>query len=306
MVTKSQSSAKGSSRNGQARKGPEAKGFGGKGRASWSGLLKFGLVSFPVEAFNVLKREQGTIALHQLHAACHSRIRYEKHCPIHGKVPNDEIVSGYEYGKDQYIEITPEELDSLYTDADRALTIDTFIEPDDIDPIYYDGRMYYLMPKGKASEESYAMFQEAMQHQGRYGVGQVVFSGKAQLVLLRALDGLLQMAMLNYEAEIRKPAEMNLVKPRLTPKKVDLAETLIKTWGDAKFDLSKYKDGYRDRVAAMVKAKIEGKEVVAPEAGEEPDVINLMDALRKSVEVAALREEEIEARGGAQTCLVRN
>src|SRR3954447_25846756 len=115
-------------------------------RPSWKGSLRFGLVSIAVEALNARSSEGGDIHFHQLHATCHRRIHYQKVCPVHGEVPNDEIVSGYEYAKGKYVEIEPEELDALGTQRERSLTIDTFIEPETIDPIYLDGRMYYLMP----------------------------------------------------------------------------------------------------------------------------------------------------------------
>jgi DNA end-binding protein Ku len=267
----------------------------GKHRASWSGILKFGLVSFPVEAFNALIREQGTIALHQLHSTCHSRIHYEKHCPIHGQVSQDEIVSGYEYGKDKYIEIDPEELDALHSNAERALTIDAFVAPEEIDPLYYDGRVYYLAPKGQDAAESYAVFQEAMQRQGRYGVGQVIFSGREQLVLLRAVDELLAMIMLNYDAELRKPADLPAVKSKVASKKVQLAENLIEAWGDSSFDFAQYKDHYHQKLAALIEAKIAGKKVVVPEVEDEPEVINLMDALRRSVAAAGGKQRAAAA-----------
>src|SRR5207249_2786824 len=152
-----------------------------KHRASWKGDLAFGLVSFPVQAFNALNRERSDIHFHQLHAKCHRRIRYQKVCPVHGEVPSDEIVSGYEYHKGRYVEIEPEELDALRTHRERSLTIDAFVEPEAVDPLYFDGRMYYLAPAGSAAEEPYHVMVEAMEKEDRYGLGQVVFSGKQQL-----------------------------------------------------------------------------------------------------------------------------
>src|SRR6185503_14317799 len=128
-----------------------------KHRASWKGNLTFGLVSFPVQAFNARNAEQSDVHFHQLHAECHRRIRYAKMCPVHGEVTNDEIISGYEYAKGKYVEIEPEELDVLRTQTERSLTIDAFVEPDAIDPIYFDGRMYYLAPDGPVAEEPYAV-----------------------------------------------------------------------------------------------------------------------------------------------------
>lgn len=116
-------------------------------------MVRFGLVSFPVEAFNARSPEEAPIAFHQLHAECHSRIRYQKTCPVHGPISNDEIVSGYEVRKGEYVEIDPNELDELHTDGERALTIDAFVAPDEIDVIYFDGRMYYLSPDGEHARE---------------------------------------------------------------------------------------------------------------------------------------------------------
>src|ERR1700751_5603160 len=122
-----------------AKKGTATKKSGGP-RASWKGDIKFGLVTFTVEAFNAMNRSAGDIHFHQLHAKCHSRIHYQKVCPIHGEVSKDEIVSGYEYEKGKYVEIEPEQLDVLRTHEERTLTIDAFVEPNQIDPVYYDGR----------------------------------------------------------------------------------------------------------------------------------------------------------------------
>jgi DNA end-binding protein Ku len=256
-----------------------------KHRASWRGQLTFGLVSFPVQAMNALNREGSDIHFHQLHATCHSRIRYQKVCPVHGEVSNDEIVSGYEYKKGKYVEIEPEELDALRTERERSLTIDAFLEPDEIDPLYFDGRMYYLQPSGAGAEESYAVVAEAMEREEKVGIGQVVFSGKDQIVLVRPLDGVLHMAMLNYEAEIRPPEQMKVTlhKPKGMLRKVQLAQTLIRSWTERDFDFSQYEDQHRHRVQELVKANIEGREIVAPEENEEPEVVNLMEALKRSV-----------------------
>src|SRR4051812_25242209 len=103
-----------------------------KGRASWRGNIQFGLVSIAVEAINAHALDADHIALHQLHAECHSRIHHEKVCPVHGQVSNDEIVSGYEYAKGKYVEIEPDEIDKLRTKKERNLNIDAFIEPQEL------------------------------------------------------------------------------------------------------------------------------------------------------------------------------
>lgn len=255
-------------------------------RASWKGNISFGLVSFAVEAFNALDRQGSDIHFHQLHAKCHSRIHYDKVCPVHGKINNDEIVSGYEYSKGHYVEIDPDELDELRTESDRALKIDAFVAPDVIDPLYFDGRMYYLMPAEMAAQEPYAVIANAMDHEDRYAVGQVVFSGKDQPVLIRPVEGVLHMAMLNYTAEIRPPEKVaqSLKKRTSSSRETKLAQSLIRDWSDDDFDFSSYKDDYRQQVEHLIEAKVKGKKLVAPkEEKEEPVTISLMDALKKSL-----------------------
>lgn len=198
-------------------------------RATWKGQLSFGLVTLSVEAFNFVNRQGGDIHFHQLHAQCHSRIHYEKVCPIHGAVSKDEIVSGYEYEKGKYVEIEPEQLDALRTHEERTLTIDAFVKPDEIDPVYYDGRMYYLLPANKSSDDAYAVMVQALERENRYGVGQVVFSGKEQIALVRPVKNILHMAMLNYSSEIISPDRLggDLKKPPHLDRQLKLAQSLI-------------------------------------------------------------------------------
>lgn len=253
-------------------------------------MIRFGLVTFPAEAVNAHAVDKDHIVLHQLHAKCHSRIRYQKTCPIHGPVDNDEIVSGYEVSKGKYVEIDEGELDALRTEEEKALTIDTFVAPDRIDPFYYDGRVYFLAPDGSSAREPYALFLEALRRQERYGVGKVVFSGKEQVVLVRPYDDVLLMVLLNYAAEMRDPTQVApAASVRHGDKQLKLAEQLIASWSDANFDFAAYEDTYYEKLEKLIDAKAHGKEVVAPEVEEEPDVINLTDALRKSLERSSRR-----------------
>jgi DNA end-binding protein Ku len=262
-----------------------------KQRSSWRGMLRFGLVVFPVEAFNAHARGQGPIAFHQLHAPCHSRIHYQKVCPIHGEVSNDEIVSGYEYGRGQYVEFDPEELNHLRTEKERALTIDAFIPPGDLDPIYLDGRMYFLAPAGEEGKEPYGLLVRAMEHLDRDGIGEIVLSGRKEVVLVRPYAGSLQMAMLNYAAEIEQPPAAKPAKFAANAKTLDLAEELIENYTDKHFDFSQYADRYEADLRRLIEAKIRGEKVVAPEEEEEPQVYNLMDALRRSMSQTKKRPE---------------
>jgi DNA end-binding protein Ku len=253
-------------------------------KATWKGQLRFGLVSFTVEAVNVRAKEEGNIHFHQLHAKCHSRIRYEKVCPLHGKVSNSEIVSGYEYAPGKYVEIDPAELGALRTEDERSLTIDDFIKPDQVDPIYLDGRTYYLVPGGKEAVEPYQVLCEAMRHRERCGVGHVIMSGREQLVLVRPKDGTLVMAMLLFPAELRPAQDLELETPRkVDARKTRLAENLIQSWSQGRFRFENYENHYREHLEELIDAKVAGREVVTPAETERAPVINLMDALKRSL-----------------------
>jgi DNA end-binding protein Ku len=255
-----------------------------KFRASWRGQLRFGLVSFEVQAINAEIKENSEVHFHLLHEPDHERIHYAKICPKHGEVPNDEIVEGYEISKGHYIEFEKEELDALRTDRERALSIDAFVSSDEIDPLYFDGRMYYLIPSGASAGEPYALLEAAMERKKRWGIGQVVFFGREQLALVRPVGGVLTMVMLNYDAEIRKPSEIKseFTQARTETRKLKLAEELVSEWQDDKFDFSRYRDRYREKVKQAIEAKRKGLELRAPEE-EPPEVINLMGALKESV-----------------------
>ncbi len=259
-------------------------------RSLWKGTLRFSLVSVPVEAFTAVEKGEGEIHFNQLHDKCHSRIRYKKTCPIHGEVSNDEIVMGYEYEKDKYVVFEPGELDKPASDRSRSIIIDTFIPRDEIDPIYYDGRTYYLTPESQAAEQPYAVLYQAIEKMNRCGLATIILHGKEELVLVRTLDGLLTMTMLYYESQVREPEivrqQIPQVKhlPSVKPQELKLAEQLIEASTAKRFDFASYEDQHTEHLKQLIEAKIAGKEIVQPpEEAEEVPVINLMDALRKSV-----------------------
>lgn len=259
-------------------------------RASWKGYLTVNLVTFQVEAYNSLESGRGEIHFHQLHKKDHQRIRYKKSCPVHGEVGNEEIVTGYEYAKGKYVEIDPGELDELRTKRERSLNLDSFVPADQIDPIYFDGRSYYLAPVGQHSSEPYALVHAAMQKLERWGVGQVIFAGREQLVVVRPVGDVLVMELLNYPEQIRSAELLRFERAKVEPKKEKLAEQLIEAATEEDFDLSHYHDHYQAKLKELIQAKVEGREVVAPEQPDEPEVINLMDALRKSVQASQRRQ----------------
>ena len=171
-------------------------------RSSWKGFLKLSLVSVPVKAFTANNTSE-EIRLNQLHAECNSRVRYKKVCPEHGELRGEEIVSGYEYSKDNYVVIDPDELQKLRSESDKAVAIEGFVAPEEIDPLYFSGRTYYLLPDGMAGHA--ALRPAAQGHAGRLGGGaaKVVMSGRVQMVLLRPVGELLTMSVLTYAKRIK-------------------------------------------------------------------------------------------------------
>jgi DNA end-binding protein Ku len=256
-------------------------------RPSWSGSIRLSLVTVPVKGYTALEAEKARISLNQLHDECHSRIKYKKTCPLHGEVPNDQIVMGYQYDQDKYAIIDPDEINKLRSPADRAVTIDRFVSPDQIDPIYYSGQTYYLLPDGKQAPKPYAVLQEAMKNENVVGIAQVVISNREQLVVVRPIGRLLAVTVLHYDASIRPTAAFDdeLAEADVTAQEVKLAKMLIDTTRADDPQLDKYQNLYNDRLEALVQAKIAGEEIATPAAEESGlPVINIMDALKASLE----------------------
>lgn len=254
-------------------------------RSTWKGFLKLSLVSVPVKAYTATTSSGGEIHLNQLHAECNSRIAYKKTCPIHGEVTQDQIVSGYEYAKGQYVIIDTDELEKLRTEDEKAIKIDVFIDSTTLDPVYQSGKTYYLVPDGPIGQKPYAVLHDGMVQQDRHAVAQVVMHGKEQLVLLRPMGGLLVMSILNYDQQITKPStfEEEIPKQDIGPEEEKLVKMLIDASTDKKFDFSRYKDTYTEKLTTLIEAKAQGKELVAPPVYEQAQIINLMDALKQSV-----------------------
>jgi DNA end-binding protein Ku len=256
-------------------------------RSSWKGYLKLSLVSVPVRGFtaNVAGSE---IRLHQLHSECHSRIRYQKNCPIHGEVPKEEIVSGYEYAKGEYVVIEPEELAALRGERERAVTIEAVLSQHTIDPVYFTEKTYYLVPDGAVGQKPFALIQRCLVDDELQAVGRVVLFGREELVLVRPVERLLAMTALKFESEVAHADTLHeeLEETKVARDELNLTKKLLEAFEKPKFSLDDYKDHYVEELTKLIEAKVEGRELVTPPAPEEPHVINLMDALKKSVAAA--------------------
>lgn len=260
-------------------------------RTSWKGFLKLSLISVPVKAFTA-NETAGEVHLNQLHKDCNSRVKYLKVCPEHGELKSEAIVSGYEHYKDSYVVVDPDELDKLRTKTDRAVSIDGFVPADAVDGMYFAGKAHYLLPDGIAGARPYALLRDGMKQNNVCAIAQVVMTGREQLVLLRPSGKLLVMTGLHYPARVRKAKdfEAEVEDIAFKPDEVALTNTLIAASKLATFDLDAYQDQYVKKLKQLIALKVDGKEVVQAPDHEEPKILNLMDALKKSVAEAQARQ----------------
>jgi DNA end-binding protein Ku len=253
-------------------------------RSSWKGFIRLSLVSVPVKAYTATS-SSADVSLHQLHAGCNNRIRYLKSCPEHGELKNEEIVKGYEYAKGEYVIIDENEMDKLRTESDHSLKIDGFIDSATVDPIYHTGKTYYLVPDGAVGQKPYALLLRAMTDRKLHAVGQVVLSSREQIVLLRPEGRMMVMTVLSHAADVKASSSFmdEISETELTDEEMKLTDILIGATTLANFDLGTYKDTYTEKLTKLIQMKVDGKEIVQVTNPEEPKIINLMEALKRSV-----------------------
>lgn len=267
-------------------------------RSSWKGFLRLSLVSVPVKSYSATESSE-EIRLNQLHKDCHSRIRYQKVCPEHGELKSDDITTGYEYAKDQYVLVDPEEVRKLRSQSDKTIGIDGFVAPDAVDPRYLTGRTYYLAPDGVAGKKPFALLHQGMEDAGVVAIASMVLGGREQMVLIRPTDGIFTMTVLTYAKKIKPLDEFTpLQEPQeLSDDELELARTLISASTKEDLDFAAYEDRYVENLKRIIQAKVEGEEIVEAKDHEEPKILNLMDALKKSVaEAQAARGGESDAK----------
>jgi DNA end-binding protein Ku len=252
-------------------------------RSTWKGHLKLSLVSCPVRLYNAVSRSE-RVAFNLLHKDTHNRIQMRPHDPELGPVERSDLVKGYEYEKDQYVIFTDEDFDKVQIESSKAIVIEKFVDAPDVDEIYYDSP-YYLAPDGAVAEETFRVVQWAMREKNKVALSRIVLSSRERLIALSVRDkGLLVMTLRNAD-EVRDAKEFftDIQDEQPDKEMLDLASALIEQKSGA-FDPSEFKDRYHDAVVEMVKAKVKGQEPVIATAPERGKVINLMDALRQSLD----------------------
>jgi DNA end-binding protein Ku len=264
-------------------------------RATWKGFLKISLVNIPIKVFPATE-SSGTISFHQLHSECQTRIQQKRWCPYHNReVPNSEIVKGYEFEKGRYVVLSEEDFDKVRPESTRVIDLVQFTDDSAIDPMYVD-RAYYLAPDGKMAGDAFAVMREGMK--GKVGIGKLALYGREYLVAVRPQERGIVMYTLHHAAEIRRidtVEELNSVATTVKPEEMKLAKQVISTF-EGPLDLTDYKDEYREGLQRIIDAKIAGEEVVAPAVEAPPRVVNLMDALKRSLDaVSATKKKPAKA-----------
>jgi DNA end-binding protein Ku len=251
-------------------------------RASWSGQLKLSLIGIPVRLYNVISSQSET-PRHMLHKDCLHRVRYQTVCPEHGNIGRDEIVKGYEYEKDRYIVLDEATLDTIKLETTKAIELIQFIEADELDPLFLN-TPYYVAPDGKVAEEAFRVIREAMRHVNKIGIGRVVMTSKEHLIALRVRGKGFVLTTMHYADEVRSatPYFEEIRDGEVEKDQLTLAEQLVES-KSAPFDPEQFDDRYQKALLEIVKAKIEGAEPVRASKSEPGKVVNLMEALKKSL-----------------------
>lgn len=264
-------------------------------RSIWSGSVSFGLVNVPVRVYPAVKEH--TLHFHLVHEPDSSPIGYQKICKQEEKpVPDDEIVKAFEYRKGEYVYMSDEDFEQAQVEGSHTIDITEFVPADDIDPVFF-GHTYYVGP-AEGAEHVYALLVRALKDSSLAAIAKFVMRQRQHLGALRVRDSVLTLEQLYFADEIRPVDEIKPASTRVSQKELELARQIVEA-GSAKWDPKKYRDTYRDELAAAVDAKRKGKEVHRAAEVEAEEPIDLMEALRRSVEESSRPRKRRRGRAAA-------
>jgi DNA end-binding protein Ku len=263
-------------------------------RPTWKGYLKISLVNIPIKVFPATDAG-ATLSFNQLHGECQTRIQQKRWCPkCEKEVPNTDIVKGFEFEKGRYVVVDEEDIEKVRVESTRVINLEKFTDDTAIDPIYLE-RPYYLAPDGPVARDAFAVIREGMK--GKAGIGKVALYGREYLIKVQPRERGLVMYTLRHASEIRSMdaiEELADMPATVKPEEVKLAEQVIGTF-EGELDFASYRDEYQDGLREIIDAKIEGREVIAPEVEAPPKVVNLMEALRRSLDAISATKKPAAA-----------
>ena len=251
-------------------------------RSIWNGVISFGMVSIPVKLYTAT--EDKDISFNLLHKDCGTRLKQLRWCPQHERaVEWSEIARGYEYSKDEYVVMEDEDFEKLPLPSKHTIAITAFVQASEIDPVYYE-KSYFLEPDARG-EKAYALLLRALSERQLTGIAAITMRKKEQLCALRGQEGTLMLETLFYPDEVELERGVDLGKVNIDARELDMAFKLIDLLRKP-FEPEEYHDHYREALAELIDAKLEGKEVVTSPPPKDTKVIDLADALARSVAAA--------------------
>jgi DNA end-binding protein Ku len=252
-------------------------------RPTWKGYLKVSLVNIPVKVYPATE-SSATISFNQLHVDCQTRINQKKWCPkCEREITSAEVVKGYEFEKGRWVVIEDEDIAKVRTESTKVINLLQFAADDQIDPMYVD-RAYYLVPDGGMATDAYSVMRDGMA--GKVGIGKVAIHGREYLVAVKPHKQGLVMYTLHHAAEIRtidQIDELREVRGKSSPAEMKLARQVVESF-EGELNLADYKDEYQEGLRQIIEAKVAGEEIVAPAEEAPPKVVDLMEALRRSLD----------------------
>jgi len=268
-------------------------------RPLWKGAVSFGLIYVPVKMYAATEKKD--LKFNYLHEKCKTPIQYRKYCPhCQAEVPAEELVRGYEYEKGKFVIMKEEDFDRLPGESSRSVEILDFVDLSEIDPVYYD-KAYYLAP-GEGGQKVYELLKRAMDAAGKVAVGRVVIRSKEALAVIRAAGGVLVMSTMFYPDEVRSPRLIDELEYKADPheNEIKMAVSLVENLS-SRFDPQKYTNRYREALMEAIHGKISGQEVAVQAPADTAKVVDLMSALKASIDLAQKsRGEKPKAAGGKE------
>ena len=269
-------------------------------RTTWNGFISFGLVNIPVGLAPATSpsARQSDVSFRLLHRECKTPIKQRRWCPVHEReVGQDELVRGWEVTKGSFVVVEDADLEAIeQRDTSRSIEITRFVPLEEVDPIYFD-RTYFLAPAAaEAARRPYVLLLEAMRSGGVAAIGRFVLAGKEKLCLIRPRGEALALETLFVAEDVRSQAEIEeaVAGAAVKDAELDLARQIIASL-HASFDPSELTSGYRQDLRALLEAKLAGEEIAEPAPAEEAPVVDLMEALRRSLADAKSRSSADEA-----------
>lgn len=265
-------------------------------RSIWKGHIRFSLVTIPIAIYNAIETSE-SISFKQLHREDNGPIGYDKRCKKCNKlVKNEDIVKGYQYEPDQFAIIEPEDIAKLKLKSTKVIEIQGFVDAEEVPATLYD-TPYYAGPDGDVAAKTFALLTSTLKESGKMGIGKVVIRDRESVVLLAPKENGLLLYKLRYPNEVRKISDVPKLEDLSADKEqLKLAKTLVDSMSKP-FAEIKLKDKYKDAVKDLIKAKIEGKEIVTMEEEEKP-VVDIMTALKQSIENASKSKKPMKKATG--------